>query len=130
MQPIISSGVSSQNEFNQSLSQVLGGNVDFGSPTGIFDANGQPLTFTPDNMNGIVIRIGSVSNPNALPAAWAGNAVDLTIAHNLGRVPYGFIVLAKYAAADVYYGTVPPTSMNITLQTTNDATDITIFILV
>jgi hypothetical protein len=128
MQPTKASSIGSQDQLNKSISLVLAGNVSPGNGD-TFDANGQPLTFTQDNMSGILIRIGSLVNPNVLPAAWTGNNTDLTIAHNLGKVPYGVIVIAKYAAADVWFGTIAPTDMNITLQTNNDATDITVWIL-
>lgn len=128
MQPTQASSISVQDHFNKSINRVLAGNVSPGNGL-TFDANGQPLTYSQDNMSGIIIRIGSVTNPNALPAAWTANNTDLTIAHNLGKVPYGVIAIAKYAAADVWFGTVAPTDMNITIQTNNDATDMTVLIL-
>jgi len=128
MQMRVPTSISTQDTLNKSVNRVLSGNVSPGNGL-TFDTNGQPLTYDQDNMVGIVIRIGSLANPNALPASWTGNNTDLTIAHNLNTVPYGFIVIAKYAAADVFYGTAPPTETTITLQTTNDATDITIWIL-
>lgn len=128
MQMRTPASTSNQDTLNKSVNRVLSGNVSPGNGL-TFDSSGQPLTYAQDNTIGIIIRIGSVSNPNALPAAWTGNNTDLTIAHNLNVVPYGFIVIAKYAAADVFYGSIAPTETNITLQTTNDATDITIWIL-
>ena len=128
MQPQKATSISDQDRFNKSLSRVLAGNV---SPRNglTFDANGQPLTYSADNMSGIVIRIGSLANPNGLPAHWTANNTDLTIAHNLGKVPYGVVVIAKYAAADVWFGTVAATDMNVTLQTNNDSTDTTVWLL-
>lgn len=128
MQPQKASSISNQDTLNKSISRVLDANVSPGNGL-TFDANGQPLTFSQDNMSGILIRIGSLANPNALPAHWTANNTDLTIAHNLGKVPYAAIVVAKYAAADVWFGTIAPTNMNVTLQTNNDATDITVWLL-
>jgi hypothetical protein len=128
MQPQKASSISNQDTLNKSFTRVLSGNVSPGNGL-TFDANGQPLTFSQDNMSGVIIRIGSVTNPNALPAAWTGNSTDLTIAHNMGKVPYGVFAIAKYAAADVWFGTIAATDMNITLQTDNDATDMTVLIL-
>lgn len=129
MQPRTAAGISNQDQLNKSFGQVLANNVSPGNGL-TFAADGTPLTFSPDNLVGIMIRIGSTANPNMLPAAWPAANTDLTIAHNLGSVPTGFIITAKFAAADVFYGTIPADATNITLQTTNAATDITIWILV
>jgi hypothetical protein len=128
MQPQKAASISNQDQYNKSLTLVLAGNVSPGNGL-TFASDGTPLTYSTDNMSGSIIRIGSLTNPNALPAAWTGNNTDLTIAHNLGKVPYGIIVIYKTAAADVFFGTVAPTDMQITLQTTNDATDTTIWLL-
>jgi hypothetical protein len=128
MQPRKATSISNQDTYNKSLSEVLAGNL--GPGNGItFDANGYPLTYSQDNMSGILIRIGSLANPNGLPASWPGNNIDLTIAHNLGKVPYGVIAISKFAAADVWFGTISPTDKNVTLQTNNDATDMTVWLL-
>jgi len=128
MQPRTATGISNQDQLNKSTNQVLSGNVSPGNGL-TFDANGQPLTWSTDNLVGCVIRVGSVANPNALANSWAGNNTNTTITHNLDIVPTGFVVIAKWAAADVFFGTVAATKTTITLQTTNDATDITIWIL-
>ena len=128
MKPQTPAGISNQDQLNKSVNQVLNGNVSPGNGL-TFDSSGQPLTYSSDNMVGSVIRVGSNANPNALPNSWAGNNTNTTITHNLGKVPYGFVVIAKYAAADVFIGTVDATTTTITLQTTNDATDITIWLL-
>jgi hypothetical protein len=128
MQPQKASSISNQDQYNKSLSRVLDGNVSPGNGL-TFASDGTPLTYSFDNMSGVIIRIGSLANPNGLPAHWTANNTDLTIAHNLGKVPYGIIVIYKTAAADVFFGTIAPTDMNITLQTSNDATDTTIWIL-
>lgn len=128
MQPQIPTSLSNQDEFNKNLARVLANNLTGGTATS-WDASGYPLTYKQDNISGCIIRIGSLANPNALPNAWVGNNVDTTITHNLGKIPYGFIVIGKFATADVFFGTVAPTEKTVTLQTTNDATDITILLL-
>lgn len=128
MQPQKASSISNQDQLNKSINRVLAGNVSPGNAL-TYDASGYPLTYSPDNMSAILIRIGSLANPNGLPASWAANNTDLTIAHNLGKVPYGVVVISKFAAADVWFGTIPPTDSQVTLQTNNDATDVTVWLL-
>ena len=128
MQPRTSTGISNQDQLNKSFGQVLSGNVSPGNGL-TFDANGQPLTYSPDNLVGCVIRVGSNANPNALANSWVGNNTNTTITHNLDKIPTGFVVLGKWAVADVFFGTIAATATTITLQTTNAATDITIWIL-
>lgn len=128
MRPQTPATISSQDQLNKSVNQVLSGNVSPGNGL-TFDTLGQPLTYSTDNTVGLIIRVGSAANPNALPNFWAGNNTNTTITHNLGKVPTGFIVVGKFAAADVFFGTVAATTTTITLQTTNDATDISIWIL-
>lgn len=121
-------GISNQDQLNKSINTVLSGNLSPGNGV-TFDANGQPLTYSSDNMSGVIIRIGSTANPNGLAAAWPAANTNLTIAHNLGKVPYGVVLIAAYADANVFFGTVAATTTNITLQTTNAATDTTIWLL-
>lgn len=128
MQVQAPTSLSIQDQYNKNLYRALAANLTAGNPV-TYAADGSGLTFSPDNVSGIIIRIGSLANSNALPNHWAGNNVDLTIAHNLGRVPYGIILIAKWASTDVFFGTVAATDTEITLQTTNDTTDTTILIL-
>lgn len=130
MQIQVPASISNQDEHNKSVRKALAGNLSPGNGLTFATSDGTPLTYSIDNMSGIILRIGSLANPNALPAAWTAPNTDLTIAHNLNKVPYGFIVIAKYAAQDVFFGTIPPDNMTITLQTDNDASDTTIWILV
>ena len=128
MQTINPSSITNQDQYNKSLFKALAGNVSPGNGL-TFDGIGQPLTYSTDNMSGLIIRIGSVSNPNGLPAHWTAPNTDLTIAHNLNKVPYGYILIAAYAAVIVFFGTVPPDETTITLQVNNDTSDTTIWIL-
>jgi hypothetical protein len=121
-------GISNQDTLNKSINTVLAGNVSPGNGL-TFDSIGQPVTYSTDNMSGAIFRIGAVGNPNGCPVAWVSSASNLTIAHNLGKVPYGFILIASYAVTNVYFGTVAASATNITLQTSNAATDTTIWIL-
>lgn len=129
MQPRVPTGITNQDLLNKSTNLVLAGNVSPGNGL-TFDPNGQPLTYSTDNMSGIIIRIGSNANPNALPASWPSSPnTDLTIAHNLNKIPYGYILIAAYTGAIVYFGSIAATATNITLRTTDETTDTTIWIL-
>lgn len=120
--------ISNQDQLNKSVHKTLNGNVSPGNGL-TFDTHSQPLKFNPDNMSGIIIRIGATANPFSLPAAWAAANTDLTFAHNLNKIPYGFIVIAKRGPCDVYWGSIDATSTNITLKTTDATVDTTIWLL-
>jgi hypothetical protein len=128
MKPIIPASITNQDEYNKSIGKVLNGNVSPGNGL-TFDPNGQPLTYSTDNMSGIIIRIGSLANPYSLPAHWTASNTDLTIAHNLNKVPYGYIVIAKSKTCDVYWGSIAATKTTITLRITDDTADTTIQLL-
>lgn|ERR1700688_3800392 len=129
MQPRVPSGITNQDLYNKSLGLVLSGNVSPGNGL-TFDSIGQPLTYSTDNMTGVVIRVGSTANPNGLANHWTAANTNLTIPHGLNKVPYGYILIASFAAATIFFGTIPADINNITLQTTNANTDTTIWILV
>jgi hypothetical protein len=118
-----------QHSLNVSVNKVLAGNVSPGNGL-TFDTNGQPLTFSTDNQSGLLIRIGAVGNPFGVPAAWVASNTNLTIAHNLNKVPYGFHLVSKSKACDVFMGSILPTKMNITLQCTDATADVTVFVMV
>lgn len=129
MQARTPTGISNQDLLNKSVNQVLSGNVSPGNGLTFAAGDGTPLTYSQDNMSGIIIRIGSTTNPNGLANQWAAANTNLTFAHNLNKVPYGFILIASYAATQIFWGTVAPTATNITLQATVVTTDTTIWIL-
>jgi hypothetical protein len=129
MQPITPTPTLTQDQINKSFNQVLTGQVSPGNGL-TFDTNGQPLTFSTDNQSGVLIRIGAVGNPLGAPYAWTASNTNLTIQHNLNKVPYGFYVISKYKPCDVYWGTIPPTKLAITLECTDDTADVTVFIMV
>lgn len=129
MQVQTPSSVSNQDEYNKSVNRALSGNISPGNGNGTEDSAGQPLAFTTDNTVGRIIRVGSRTNPNGLPNHWSASNTDLTIEHDLNLVPYGYIVIAKSATCDVFWGTVPATVTFITLQTTNANAETTIWLL-
>lgn len=89
----------------QNLVKVLNGNVGFGDGT------------NPDNISGVWATV-------VFPAP----NTDVTVTHNLGRIPVGYIPMTKLAACDVYTGSVAPTTTQLTLRGTV-ATTVTLFIV-
>jgi hypothetical protein len=128
MQIIQPSQVLEQHVQNVSVAQALNGNLSPGNGTD-FDTSGQPLTYSSDNMSGVILRIGSTANPHGLTNSWVGSNADTTIVHNLNKVPYGYIVIAKDKPCDVYWGSVAATDIDITLKCTDGSTDTTIWFL-
>lgn len=129
MQPQTPAAISSQDELNKSFYRVLVGNTSPGNGDGTQDSAGQPLAFSIDNMCGRIIRVGSNANPNALPNFWSGSNTNTLITHNLNKIPYGYIVIAKSDTCDVYWGVVPATLTEITLKNTDGTQDTTIWLL-
>lgn len=129
MLPINPSGLS-QNFMDvlKSFYKVFVGNIGFGSPTS-YDANGVGTVFASDNTNGVLVRVGSLSNPSSLPSFWGGNNTATAITHNLNRVPVGFIVVSKTLTCDVYNASpFAATKTTITLYTTADTADTLLYI--
>lgn len=64
---------------------------------------------------------------------WTGvSSSSMDIVHNLGHVPFGFIVASKSAACDVYLapGVTPnPTATDITLAASVAGVNLSIFVL-
>ena len=83
MRPQTPATISSQDQLNKSVNQVLSGNVSPGNGL-TFDTSGQPLTYSTDNTVGLIIRVGSAANPNALPNFWAGNCYAHSTDRGLG----------------------------------------------
>jgi hypothetical protein len=103
------------------------GNLSQGAATA-FDSNGEPSAFNQDNMDGVLIRVGSSSNPLGLAQFWAGSNINTTISHNLGRIPIGYRIERKSAACDMFDGTTTWTNTTISLQVTNGAADTIIYV--
>jgi len=128
MQPRTPTGITDQDLYNKSVGQVLAGNVSAGNGL-TFAADGTPLTFSTDNLGGIIIRVGSISNPNGQQFHWTAANTNLTITHNLNKLPYGFVLIASYAVTNIFWGTIPPTTTQITLQSSAVTEDTTIWIM-
>lgn len=75
------------------LLQVINGQLGFGDGT------------NPDNFSACFIS-ATFTNPN----------MDTTFNHTLGRTPKGYIVTAANESANVWTGSSPATSTQITLQ--------------
>lgn len=127
MRPQNPSVVTNPAHLANSVYKTLRGNVSMGSALD-YDAVGQPASFTQDNTDGVMIRVGSSGNPFSLPNFWAGSNVDTTIDHNLGRVPIGYYVTKKDRTCDVYDGTLVATEQEITLKNTDGNADTVIYI--
>jgi hypothetical protein len=83
------------NSLWRNLANVINGNISFG--------NGSQS----DNISGVWLTAVFVT-PN----------VDTTFNHTLGRKPIGYIPMNKTAACDVYSGSIPATTTQITLRGT------------
>lgn len=129
MKPTTPAGISNQDVLNKSINLVLTGNTSPGNGDGTEDASGQPLAFTLDNMCGCILRVGSNVNPYTLPNFWSGSNLDTVITHNLNKIPYGYIVIAKSGNCDVYWGSVVADLTTITLKNTDGTQDTTIWFL-
>jgi hypothetical protein len=127
MKPQNPSALTPQGIQNNSFYKTLRGNISFGTAIE-FDSAGAPSEYAQDNCDGILIRVGAVSNPFALSNFWSGSNSNTVIKHNLGRVPIGYIITAKNKTCDVYTGTVAPTSSQITLRCTDGTADTTVYI--
>ena len=77
----------------QQLARVINGGISFGNGT------------QTDNISG---AWANISFPTA--------NVDVTIMHNLGRVPAGWLLVSKNIACDLFLGTKVPTTTTLTLQ--------------
>jgi hypothetical protein len=129
MQPRTPAGISNQDTWNKSVKQAMNANLSPGNAVTYAATDNTPLTYSQDNMSGIIIRVGSTANPNVLPYFWTGSGTDTTITHNLGKIPYGFIVIASYLPCNIYWGSITATTSQITLRTNAPTTDTTIWIL-
>jgi hypothetical protein len=80
------------------------------------------------------ISFGDGVNADNIDGVWASATTpgvantDFVIAHNLGRVPVGYLPVRKSAATDIYTGTVAATTIQLTLKATGTNVDVTLFI--
>ena len=115
---------------NLSVSNVLSGNVELATANA-WDSAGNPSAFTQANLAGNIFRVGSHANPYGLPNSWNASpgVGSVTIAHDLGWVPTGYIVVGKSISCDVYSALpLAATATQITLSCTNGTADVLIFV--
>lgn len=55
-------------------------------------------------------------NSQVLSQSFSAADTDTTIGHNLGRVPFGYLVASKTVSSDIYNGSVSATASTITLK--------------
>ena len=108
-----STGTSSLRTFTQMLQKVwrnlalaFNGNISFGDGT------------NSDNISGVweTVTFGAANT-------------DVTITHNLGRVPVGYITMMKSQAGDIYTGSVAANKTQITLRCSTAGMTASLFIL-
>lgn len=80
------------------------------------------------------IGFGDGTLRDNLDGAWATTTfalanTDVTLTHNLGRVPVGYIVMTKSQAGDVYTGSIASTKTQITLRCSVAGTTVSLFIV-
>jgi hypothetical protein len=97
---------SSLKVFWQNFLKVINYHVSFGTPSAPENIDGSPLTAT--------FTVSANTNQ--------------TFAHQLGRVPNGYIPTGKSAAGDVYDGTIAWTDEEITLKCTTTGAAIQLFL--
>jgi hypothetical protein len=85
----------------EQMRAVVNNHISFGNP------NDPEIQGGVDNVDGIWVSF-TIATANT----------DLTLTHNLGRVPVGYIVMSKTAACDIFTGTVAATTTQITIQGT------------
>jgi hypothetical protein len=93
------------NQYWQRLAKIINGQIGFGN--GVLS----------DNIDG----------------AWANATTgaantDFTLAHNLGRLPVGYLLAKSDVGTVIYDGSIPATKTQITLKATGAAATIRVFI--
>lgn len=114
------------NQQANSTSRTLDNDLDF-SYVQTIDTNGWPDTFLPANLNCTLIRVGAVGSTPVSGYSWAASG-DTKIAHNLGVLPTGFIVVYKDKTCDVFAGTTKSDTQFLYLKITDDTANTTLLI--
>lgn len=127
MRPQNPASITDPLEHSKSFYKTLRANVSMGAAQD-YASDGTPATFTQDNTDGVMIRVGSNTNPLSLVNFWSGSNTDTTVIHNLQRVPIGYYVTKKSDSCDVYDGTVIADDSTITLKNTNGSADTIVYI--
>ncbi len=105
--------------------KILTNNIGFGTVS-TTDGSGVPLTYSKDNTNGCMIRVGG--SASALTQHWVTSNADTTLQHSLNRIPIGYLVFRKSGTVDVYSGTLTWTNTTICLKSTDATQDTHIYI--
>jgi hypothetical protein len=92
----------------EQLARVVNGQISFGDGVNEFS----------DNIDGVW---ANTTTP-------VGANTDFTIAHNLGRIPNGWLVVNQDANGVYFLGTVAPTTTEITLQCDKSSVTVRLFI--
>ena len=90
----------------RNLATAFNGNIGFGDGV------------SSDNISGNWV---SVNFPSA--------NTDVTVTHNLGRIPVGYLAMTKSQAGDIFTGSVAATKTQITLQSSTAGQMASLFIL-
>lgn len=94
-------------KYAERLANIINGQISFGNGTAL------------DNMQG---RWLNTVTPGVADT-------DFTIAHNLGRIPVGFITISVDKAGVIYKGSIAWTTSNITLKCSTATTTVRIFVI-
>lgn len=97
MQPSKPSVIMDNLSQHTSLAMALNANISIGSGSAFDPTTGIATSFTQDNGDGMMVRVGP-----GLPNVWGAANTATTIQHNLGRIPTGYYVTRKYQTCDVY----------------------------
>lgn len=96
------------------ISKVLS-NISFGSSTPESKAVIAP---TPGNATAIIDNDSNMEGNKFMVSFPVAPNTDITIQHNLGRIPVGWIPLRLTNPGQIYIGSVGPTATTITLRET------------
>lgn len=79
--------------------------------------------------NGQADDVGQNISGAWVDATTPGTAnTNFTVTHNLNRIPLGFHVMSKNASTDVYVGSTPATTTEMTFKATGTSVAIRLFI--
>jgi hypothetical protein len=91
----------------ENLAGVINGHISFGDGTNT------------ENIDGNWVDVITPATPDT----------DFTVEHNLLRLPVGYLIMQKDRAVDVYQGSIPSTTTEITLRATVASAVIKLFII-
>ena len=97
--PVVGQSGLVQQQQQLSVSQAVNNNLDFSYPQTV-DTHAWPDTFIPANLKCTLVRVGANGTTPASGYSWT--AANTKIAHNLGRLPVGWIIVYKDKVCDVF----------------------------